>query len=820
MLQALRTGAPVSAPVVTTQSMSDPSDPVIVALRTGNSVDKTGKPTDTTTPGRSTGTPTGDLLLHEASKFGASAKAGLRSLFDLASGLSLSEVDKRNQQDIASGTWNPTSPDSQAAIGSAEKIGGYVGAIPAKIFDTLSQAINNATDPRTLNRNVDPTGGNPLLADKAGILPGSSGVGASPASTALPTTGTGSTWLGPVVSGATQLGLSVAGARSGTPGSWAPRSPVSVTAIPAQDASLVPSLRQGATQQSAAPLAGPGVGAAAGPSTGPDLTLAPSPPRAVPASSTAPGIGSAAGPSTGPTPDLTLSPSSPRPMLSEPPQPGASLDLSLEPSRPRSLPSGPTGNPTTEPPLTASGLPRGQLWEPADIPSKPGMKIDSEPVAGGLPPEVQASRAAILKRVGLPQARDSALQGDAMSAATDAQMTRFDEPAGVNAKQQFEAEKAALQQHTQGIIQRAGGTVGTDEDTLNARGQTIAAPFDALRSWFEDQRQKVYGAADERAGGAPVTKLEGVDALLQDPTFRNTLLARDQGGLLNSVERQLDEFRKQSPGGFTAQGAEQVRQWLNQVWSNDNRFAVGKLKGAIDDDVMKGAGEDIYGPARKLVQMEHQILDNPRGIAQLFDKDPQTPLNRVTPFTKIPDALTRMDPDQFRNVLHTLNEMPADIQPEAQAAIGEIKGHLVNKLLDAGVNKAPEAQWNSPNVSQAINKNGAKLNIAFGNDAQAVQDIRDLDSAGRILRANPAYPGAAAQAANAMKRGLMTRALQTMSATAGAGLGTAITGGPWGAATGAAIGESIGGKAAQSVGEKAALANWQNRMTKLSDIPK
>jgi len=458
------------------------------------------------------------------------------------------------------------------------------------------------------------------------------------------------------------------------------------------------------------------------------------------------------------------------------------------------------------------------LWEPVDIPSKPGTPIDSEPVASGLPPDAQASRAAILRRVGLENARDSALQGDAMRAATDAQMTKFDEPAGISAKQQFDAEKTALQQHAEGIIKRSGGTVGTDEDSLNNRGQTIANAFDAYRDWFDEQRKALYDAADARAGGAPVTKLEGVDTLLQDPTFRNTLLAKDQGGLLNSVESQLEEFRKQSPQGFTAQGAEQMRQWLNQVWTNDNRFAVGQLKDAVDNDVMKGAGEDIYGPARAFSRLKSRTLDNPKGIAQLFDRDPQTPLNRVTPYVKIPDAIQRLDPENFRNVLRTLQEMPPEIQPEAQAAIGEIKGHLANKLLDAGTMKAPEAQWNAPNVNQVIQKNRAKLNVAFGNDAQAVQEIRDLQSAGNILRANPQYPGAAAQAANAIKRGMMTRALQTVGATGGAALGSHL--GPLGAAAGAAAGETLAGKATQSMGERGALKRWESGTTKLSDFMK
>jgi len=57
-------------------------------------------------------------------------------------------------------------------------------------------------------------------------------------------------------------------------------------------------------------------------------------------------------------------------------------------------------------------------------------------------------------------------------------------------------------------------------------------------------------------------------------------------------------------------------------------------------------------------------------------------------------------------VLRTLHEMPSEIQPEAQTAIGEIKGHLINKMLDAGTGKAPEGTWNAPNVSQRSRRIG------------------------------------------------------------------------------------------------------------------
>jgi hypothetical protein len=182
--------------------------------------------------------------------------------------------------------------------------------------------------------------------------------------------------------------------------------------------------------------------------------------------------------------------------------------------------------------------------------TEPPEGFDTEPVRGGVPQAAVGSRAAVLRRIGLETARESALTGDASSAATDYQLSKFNEPAGVAARSQFDTEKTALQNHASKIVDKTGGTLGMDEDSLNNRGQTIAAPFDALRKWFADQKAADYAAADAKAGGQPIGQMEGTQALLKDPDFTETLLAKDQGGLLGSVQRQFQRFQELNPNGF------------------------------------------------------------------------------------------------------------------------------------------------------------------------------------------------------------------------------------------------------------------------------
>jgi hypothetical protein len=649
----------------------------------------------------------GKMFLHAATGMGANAIAGVRSVYDLATGVPLSEVDKRNQKFISEHTYEPKDAATRGldlAIDDPRSPLNW----PAKAFDMLGDAINQVTDPRSWDRRAE---GSKFLG------PNEQGVGmiTNRPPAALPTTGTGTTALGPIISG---IGQVAAGAK--------------------------PFMGEVSTQ--------------------------------LPTSRSAPGWGAEV---EAPAPKTTAAPTA------------------------------------TAPTLSTSEAPRAAPFEPVDIPGKPGVAVDTEPVEGGLPKSAGNARADILKRVGVENARESALQGDAKAAATDWQLSRFDEPAGVAAKAQFDSERSALENHSQKIVQKTGGTLGTDEDSINTRGQTIARPFDALSDWFDQQRKKLYAAADQRANGGPITQLEGVNALLQDPKFRNTLLAKDQGNLLNSVESQLAEFRKQSPQGFSVAGAEDVRKWLNQIWTNDNKGAIGTIKGALDNDVLKGAGEDIYGPARALVQMRNQTLDNPNGISRLMEHDPQTPINRTTPFEKIPDTLVRLPVAQFDNVLKTLDTMPEEIQPLAQAAKAEIKAHLANKIHDAG--NSTSGQWNSRGVEKVVKANSAKLQSAFADQPEVLRDIQDLRSAGNILSVNQSYPGAAAQAANALKRGVMSRALSHVGGVVGAGAGGVL--GPLGAAGGAAVGEAVGAKAGASVAEKSAVKNWQKGIRSLSDAP-
>jgi hypothetical protein len=444
--------------------------------------------------------------------------------------------------------------------------------------------------------------------------------------------------------------------------------------------------------------------------------------------------------------------------------------------------------------------------------------IESPPVAGGLPLDIQAQRAETLQRIGLDTAWKHAITGDAMEGATNAQLARFDEPAGIAAREQFAKEYTALNNHADSIIQGTGGTSSLTEDALHSRGQTIAAPFDAMNKWFDTSTKALYDEAKNRSGGLPNVSTQPIEDLLSDKSFNNSAMAKDKGGLVTAIKSQLDLFKENNPAGLTVANAEDFRKWLNQQWTNDNKYIVGKAVGAVDDAVTQSAGEDVYAQARAQSQLKKQILQNPNGVNRIMDVDPNTPVNRTTPFEKIPDTVTRLSVDQFNNLLGTLKNVPPEIQPLAQAAIGEIKAQMANKLSDAGQpnTKTPSVFWNNRKVNNYIEANQQKIESVF--NPEELSKIRDLRAGGNILAVDAAYPGAAAQAANVSKQGLMGRIIPSFTTSVGGAVGSIF--GPGGAAGGAWAGRAMGERMATSSAEKSALKTVGKRMISLSEVGK
>lgn len=499
----------------------------------------------------------------------------------------------------------------------------------------------------------------------------------------------------------------------------------------------------------------------------------------------------------------------------------ANLDISpairqrMEARQAQSVPLADVGKPTPQAAPTQSAKLAPAEQKPVNL----AELSDVEPVSGGLPKTFHPERQAVLERIGLQKTRNSAIEGDALKGATDYQLAKFtEEPVGRAAAEQFSAEKSALSNHARSIAQRTGGTIGMDEGALIARGTGIADALSALKDYFRQSTRKLYAEADAKLGSQAFGVPEGFSKLINtESEFAGKSTNQSLG---NGIKLYLREQGIMDKDGalrhVTVKEVEGIKQYINSQYSHETAGLAGKIKATLDNDVFSNAGADVYAAGRDMHKQYSRTLGDPKGVSSIIDVDPRNPMNRAVALEKIPDTVTKMSNAQYNHLLKTLREMPPELKPLADKAIKEIQAHWAEKLLDRGTGTTPDAMWNAPRVTNEIRVNAEKIAKAFEDNPRLLYDIKDLQEAGNILRVNMSYPGASAQAANAVKRGAMTNLIRPASASVGGSIGAIF--GPAGAGAGAMAGSEIGARVAASVGERAALTRWEKSTTKLKDV--
>ncbi|HEX7687938.1 MAG TPA: hypothetical protein VF453_09535 [Burkholderiaceae bacterium] len=437
------------------------------------------------------------------------------------------------------------------------------------------------------------------------------------------------------------------------------------------------------------------------------------------------------------------------------------------------------------------------------------------PAQASLPIEEQQRRAQVLKSIGLDNARESATSGDAKQAATDFQVSRTDTPGGNAMSQVFARERQALNDYADNIVKDTGGTTMNDQSAKYSRGETIMAPLEALKDYYDSNIARLYGEADERAQGVP-TQLDQFRTTLGDDSLMTNSDRVQLRSAITAYAKKLGIIGDNGSIFANGQQAETMRKYLNEQWTPQASGLIGKLKDALDDDVMQSAGEDVYGQARELRSQRARVLDDPNGIAKLMDASGPNGINRKVPVEKVADTITSLPADQLGHIVTTLKTVPDALQPQAQAALAEIKAQFAHNVAETGGKTA--GQWNNKGVQRYLSGNSARLGIVFSPDE--MQRFGTLNDAGNILAHSQAYPGAAAQAHNLVNAGTGARAvglgLQSAGGAIGGTLGSVF--GPVGTAGGTTLGAALGGKGAGMMNDALSMHAFNKRMVKLADL--
>jgi len=370
------------------------------------------------------------------------------------------------------------------------------------------------------------------------------------------------------------------------------------------------------------------------------------------------------------------------------------------------------------------------------------------------------------------------------------------------------------------------------------RGQLMndaIAGDDGLTGFLRQQKQMLFDEARNKVGDNPI-QTDSVNKLLQNKQFRAGLGLKNNESVAKSAEQLIELARTVGfedragnilpPNSIASWKA--VREALNAEWTKDNASTIAKINNAIDQDIAKAGGLDLYKKADNLHKAEKKIFES-KGIKTLFgDVDPNG-VQTGTAFESIPKKLNSMPVDQWKHIYDTYDEISKgrirgadfdlEITPEliqyAQAAKAEMRGALAREIYQAGAGKA--GVWNQNSVNNILNARAKKIEHAFSPEEQKA--FHTLNYAGHIMPGVHAYEGAALQTQRVNK---FAEKFPMIGRETGA-----FTRIPFGAT----IGEKIGEKAAQfTIGksqkkqatelQKEMTKNAEKGKTKLKDIGK
>jgi len=490
----------------------------------------------------------------------------------------------------------------------------------------------------------------------------------------------------------------------------------------------------------------------------------------------------------------------------------------IEVSYIKPVPDVPTNTPFITSPLQERIAP--------DSTTTPRPTIDNpfvEPMyakTGTLPIDEQLYRVETVKELGIPTIRDGTKTGDGFKTADEYVTAKTSGPNRDLFNQQIATEQQALRNYANGIVEKTGGSVGLDENALYNRGQTIAQPFDAFKTLLTEQMRGAYQAAGEVAQGAPAVAPDTFQKFLN--TNSNFVVNDSFKSLRNGIKSHLTEQGLINKDGsikaMTVDQSELLRQYINSNWNPDRSRIIHKLTDSIDNDVTKVAGTDIYESARGIRTKMANLLEDPVGVSKIMDYDPKTPINRSTAFPDIPKAVEKMTPDQQAHLVKVLQDMPPELQPQAQKAIAEIKSQFANRIAEVG---GKGEFWNAPAVSKYLRDNNRSLRILTG-DPQMARSLTVLNDGGHFLRMDNGYKGAAIQFKNMYDNPLISGTTQALGGAIGGGIAYGMGGGgAVGAAAapfGAAYGRSVAAGKLERAAARSAARKGQESLRPISEV--
>jgi hypothetical protein len=317
-------------------------------------------------------------------------------------------------------------------------------------------------------------------------------------------------------------------------------------------------------------------------------------------------------------------------------------------------------------PFTLTGQETGR-----GSPSFPQVKLAKN--SGDVPAAEQSTRAGIVREV-LNDSKEDAgirtgvLTGNEQTLRSEYQAAKNPNqtPADILMSNQIAAEQRALPKFAQKRVEATGADPTLTNDYQ--RGETINGAFygeGGLKDYLDQQKSKVYQAALEK-NGANQIPIDTTDAMFKDPQFAagSKLLKHESvvGGaqdLLNLAKtvgfKDPITGVQYAPGTVAAYHA--VTKALNRGWTPENSVTIGKINGAINEDIAKSGGADLYQLGSKIHRLDKGLLSDSAGIKDVFGEVDPNGIQTGKDFDNIPKTLNNMPLDQWRHIHDTLDTL-------------------------------------------------------------------------------------------------------------------------------------------------------------------
>ncbi|MGP5346099.1 hypothetical protein ACTXLJ_05430 [Psychrobacter celer] len=336
---------------------------------------------------------------------------------------------------------------------------------------------------------------------------------------------------------------------------------------------------------------------------------------------------------------------------------------------------------------------------PENVPPSPVSTLldldTSRPQVGGVPIELQGTRAQVLRDIGIPDelVRQGSITGDITALEREKAMSKADTPQGLAIREGMDVEYQRMNDYANNIIEDSiGARAGASPES---RGQVVIDALEGYKDWYANEVKADYAKADAATEGKGGIKLSEFEQDLKTPS--NWVAKDSNKSLRNGIRSYLKELNLMDADGsikpMSARQAESLRQYINTQWSPDSAGLISRVNGKIDNGVFQALDDNAYVAARKRYQDFKKTFENPKGIASILESDG---INRKTSAEQVGRKLQLLadkDGAQFKHIYDSLDAVPDALKGQAARAKSEIQATIAESVLGKKGLKSVNSEW-------------------------------------------------------------------------------------------------------------------------------